>query len=146
MKIVNEKILIFLADIIVKYSLEKDLVDETFNDLRNSQTLERSFALFFNDIIEKRMERGEKIEDFNPIVKLRLIIDSLINNKISYESLPSLIEKNLNISPKIANEIFLLIKENEDIKELRDGLVFDNMPPGEDNRIDKKSIGYELLK
>ena len=146
MKIVNEKILIFLADIIVKYNLEKELVDETFNDIKDSQTIERSFALFFNDIIEKRMERGEKIEDFNPIVKLRLIIDSLINNKISYESLPSLIEKDLNISSEIANEIFLSIKENEDIKELRDGLVFDNMSPGEDNCIDKKSIGYELLK
>ena len=146
MKIVNEKILIFLADIIVKYNLEKELVDETFNDIKESQTIERSFALFFNDIIEERVERGEKIEDFNPIVKLRLIIDSLINNKISYESLPSLIEKDLNISSEIANEIFLSIKENEDIKELRDGLVFDNMSPGEDNCIDKKSIGYELLK
>ena len=146
MKIVNEKILIFLADIIVKYNLEKELVDETFNDIKESQTIERSFALFFNDIIEERVERGEKIEDFNPIVKLRLIIDFLINNDISYESLPSLIEKDLNISSEIANEIFLSIKENEDIKELRDGLVFDNMSPGEDNCIDKKSIGYELLK
>jgi len=146
MKIVNEKILIFLADIIVKYNLEKELVDETFNDIKESQTIERSFALFFNDIIEERVERGEKIEDFNPIVKLRLIIDFLINNDISYESLPSLIEKGLNVSSEVANEIFLLIEKNADIKELKDGFTFNDMPPGEDNHIDKKSIGYELLK
>ena len=83
---------------------------------------------------------------FNNIIGHEKIIDFLINNDISYESLPSLIEKGLNVSSEVANEIFLLIEKNADIKELKDGFTFNDMPPGEDNHIDKKSIGYELLK
>jgi len=149
MKIVNEKIISFLGEIILTYRLEKEIIDKSFNYLENSNKLEKALSLFFNDRVMERIDRGENPEDFHPLLRLRLIIDDLINNNISYEDLPLLIKEKLGVSLLIANEISSSIEDNEDIKKLRNEEDTEEKEEYLDSKeatIKEKTIGYELLK
>lgn len=149
MKIVNGNIISFLGEIILAYRLEKEIIDKSFNYLENSNKLEKALSLFFNDRVMERIDRGENPEDFHPLLRLRLIIDDLINNNISYEDLPLLIKEKLGVSLLIANEISSSIEDNEDIKKLRNEEDTEEKEEYLDSKeatIKEKTIGYELLK
>jgi hypothetical protein len=150
MKTINKKILIFLGDIILKYNLEKDIIDESYNSIDNSDKLEKTLALIFNDKVNGKVNNGERMEDFNPLIRLRLIIDDLINNQISYENLPKIIKEKLGVSDEEANSIYLSIKENKEIEKIRcNDFVKEDLDQKRENKeekLEKKSIGYELLK
>lgn len=149
MKIVNGNIISFLGEIILTYRLEKEIIDKSFNYLENSNKLEKALSLFFNDRVMERIDRGENPEDFHPLLRLRLIIDDLINNNISYEDLPLLIKEKLGVSLLIANEISSSIEDNEDIKKLRNEEDTEEKEEYLDSKeamVKEKTIGYELLK
>lgn len=149
MKIVNGNIISFLGEIILAYRLEKEIIDKSFNYLENSNKLEKALSLFFNDRVMERIDKGENPEDFHPLLRLRLIIDDLINNNISYEDLPLLIKEKLGVSLLIANEISSSIEDNEDIKKLRneeDTEEIEEYLDSKEATIKEKTIGYELLK
>jgi len=150
MKTINEEILIFLGDIILKYNLEKDIIDESYNSIDDSDKLEKTLALIFNDKVNGKVNNGERMEDFNPLIRLRLIIDDLINNQISYENLPKIIKEKLGVSDEEANSIYLSIKENKEIEKIRcNDFVKEDLDQKRENKeekLEKKSIGYELLK
>jgi len=142
MKIINNEIISFLGEIIIKYNLGKDFVDN--QELNNLDPLERAFALIFNKNVSERFKKGEDVMKSHPFFKLKFIIDKLINNIIDYEDLPILIKNNLNISSLEAEEIYLLIKKNQEIKRLKESKEVDNNII--DREIKEKSIGYQLLK
>jgi len=149
MKIVNGNIISFLGEIILTYRLEKEIIDKSFNYLENSNKLEKALSLFFNDRVMERIDKGENPEDFHPLLRLRLIIDDLINNNISYEDLPLLIKEKLGVSLLIANEISSSIEDNEDIKKLRneeDTEEIEEYLDSKEAMVKEKTIGYELLK
>lgn len=142
MKIINNEIISFLGEIVIRYNLGKDFIDD--QDLNNLDPLERAFALFFNKNVSERFKNGEDVMKSHPFFKLKFIIDDLINNIISYEDLPILIKNNLNLSSSESEEIYLLIKNNQEIKQLKESKVIENNVI--DREIKEKSIGYQLLK
>ena len=145
MKKVNDKVIAFLGEIILKNKLEKDVVDSSFDYSEKTPLLEKTLSMIFNDVVAQRIEKGERIAQFHPFVKLRNIVDRLINNSIGYEEVAPLLKEEFNFSEEKAKEIASLIKENKDIKELRekeDDSSYEEM----EKNVNPKSIGYELLK
>jgi len=145
MKKINDKIIAFLGEIILKNNLEKDVIDSSFDYSERTPILEKTLSMIFNDVVTQRMENGERIAQFHPFVKLRNIIDRLINNLINYEDILPLLKEEFDFPKEKAKEISLLIEENKDIKELiekEDDTVYEKT----EEKVSPKSIGYELLK
>jgi len=145
MKKINDKIIVFLGEIILKNNLEKDVIDSSFDYSEKTPILEKTLSMIFNDVVTQRMENGEGIAQFHPFVKLRNIIDRLINNLINYEDVLPLLKEEFDFPKEKAKEISLLIEENKDIKELiekEDDTVYEKT----EEKVSPKSIGYELLK
>jgi hypothetical protein len=92
------------------------------------------------------MKNGERIAQFHPFVKLRNIVDQLINNLITYEDVTPLLKEEFGFSEEKAKEISLLIKNNKDIKELIEKEDTEIIQPDIEEKINPKSIGYQLLK
>ena len=145
MKKINDKIIVFLGEIILKNNLEKDVIDSSFDYSEKTPILEKTLSMIFNDVVTQRMENGERVSQFHPFVKLRNIIDRLINNLINYEDVLPLLKEEFDFPKEKAKEISLLIEENKDIKELiekEDDTVYEKT----EEKVSPKSIGYELLK
>jgi len=145
MKKINDKIIVFLGEIILKNNLEKDVIDSSFDYSEKTPILEKTLSMIFNDVVTQRMENGERVSQFHPFVKLRNIIDRLINNLINYEDILPLLKEEFDFPKEKAKEISLLIEENKDIKELiekEDDTVYEKT----EEKVSPKSIGYELLK
>lgn len=146
MKKINDNIISFLGEIILKNKLEKDVVDSSFDYSEKTTLLEKTLSMIFNDVVIKRMENGERIAQFHPFVKLRNIVDQLINNLITYEDVSPLLKEEFGFSEEKAEEISLLIKENKDIKELIEKEDTEIIQPDIEEKVSPKSIGYQLLK
>ncbi|MDD2274828.1 MAG: hypothetical protein PHI91_03505 [Candidatus Pacebacteria bacterium] len=145
MKKINDKIIAFLGEIILKNNLEKDVIDSSFDYSERTPILEKTLSMIFNDVVTQRMENGERIAQFHPFVKLRNIIDRLINNLINYEDVLPLLKEEFDFPKEKAKEISLLIEGNKEIKELiekEDDTVYEKT----EEKVSPKSIGYELLK
>jgi len=61
MKKINDNIISFLGEIILKNKLEKDVVDDSFDYSEKTTLLEKTLSMIFNDVVIKRMENGERI-------------------------------------------------------------------------------------
>ncbi|KUK49670.1 MAG: hypothetical protein XE08_0333 [Parcubacteria bacterium 32_520] len=146
MKKINDNIISFLGKIILENKLEKDVVDDSFDYSEKTTILEKTLSMVFNDVVIKRMENGERIDQFHPFVKLRNIVDQLINNLITYEDVAPLLKEEFGFSEEKAKEISLLIKENKDIKELIEKEDIEITQPDIEKKVSPKSIGYQLLK
>ncbi|MFA5729804.1 MAG: hypothetical protein WC938_01030 [Candidatus Paceibacterota bacterium] len=152
-----DNILFFIEEIIIKYDLEKDLIE---NDSELKDALSKAEDIpervFFKFIFSNKIANYEKQElplDI-PSMKLKKIIEDLINKKESLSNLPTLIQENLKISPEISNKIAEEIRAN---KELMDEInstkipeenndIEDNIESQKEEPKKTKSIGYELLK
>ncbi|MFA7664190.1 MAG: hypothetical protein WCY33_05290 [Clostridia bacterium] len=145
MKKINDEIIAFLGEIILENKLEKDVIDSSFDYSEKTPILEKTLSMIFNDVVTQRMENGERVSQFHPFVKLRNIVDRLINNLINYEDVLPLLKEEFDFPKEKAKEIYLLIKENENIKELiekEDDTTYERI----EEKVSPKSIGYELLK
>lgn len=145
MKKINDKIIAFLGEIILKNNLEKDVIDSSFDYSERTPILEKTLSMIFNNVVTKRMENGEGIAQFHPFVKLRNIIDRLINNLINYEDILPLLKEEFDFPEEKAKEISLLIEGSKEIKELiekEDDTVYERI----EEKVNPKSIGYEFLK
>jgi hypothetical protein len=149
-------LLSFIEEIVVKYDLEKDLI-ENDADLKNvlSKAKDMSDRVFLKFIYSNKIANYEKqnlILDI-PSMRLKNIINNLIDKKISINDLPALIQQDLKISPEISEKITEDIKNNKEIIE-----EINNQKPINENdfspeksekdtpKTSTKSIGYELLK
>jgi hypothetical protein len=146
MKTIDTNILSFLGEIILTYKLEKGIIDKKFDYSKNSNKLESAFSLFYNDEVMKRIDERKDPADFCPIIKLKLIIDKLINNEIFYEDLSFLIKDEFEVSLLLASEISSSIKNNKDIKNLKDSEDKEEYLEENESSFKEKTIGYELLK
>ena len=146
MKKINDNIIPFLGEIVLKNKLEKDIVDDSFDYSEKTTLLEKTLSMIFNDVVIKRMKNGERIAQFHPFVKLRNIVDKLINNLITYEDVNPLLKEEFGFSEEKAEEISLLIKNNKDIKELIEKEDTEIIQPDIEEKVSPKSIGYELLR
>ena len=66
MKIINNEIISFLGEIVIRYNLGKDFIDD--QDLNNLDPLERAFALFFNKNVSERFKNGEDVMKSHPFL------------------------------------------------------------------------------
>ena len=146
-------ILSIVEEIMVKYDLEKDIIE-------NDATLKNKLSGIknYSERIFIKYLYSEKINNFIqknltpdiPSVKLREIVEELIDKKISFGDLPNIIEKRLKISPDISKKISVDLEGNKEIAtEMARVKEFDNddeKKEPEKKEKNTKSIGYELLK
>jgi len=112
--------LYFIEKIVTKFRLEENFINSNIQLKKELDEIEKLDKMEDpNNLIDK-MERRVALkfllnngQSFEPSKILRQIIEDLINNKIEYEDLPSLIEKNIKTSKEIAELISQDIKNNE---------------------------------
>lgn len=150
-----DNILFFIEEIMIKYGLEKELID---NDANLKDMLSRSKDIrdrvFFKFLYSEKIYNYEKngIPLDIPSIKLKKIIEDLIDKKISLNNLPKLIQDNLNISPEISKKITEEIEKNKEITDEMSTIKADKEEDDiteetiEEETKKTKSIGYELLK
>jgi len=157
---ITDSILSFIEDIVLQHGLEKKLIaEDLLLKKKIEETADRSewpiIKIFYGEKIRERMAKGEKVEDILPSAKLKNIIYDLIEKKLSYDNLPTLIEKELKISTEISKKISESIEKSQEIKnaplseeiiELENNDSEDTPEKNTEDDIKKKSIGYELLK
>ena len=147
-----EDLLFFVEEIMVKYGLEKDLIE---NDADLKKMLsevkdipERVFIkFFFSNKIENYEKQGLPVDI--PSIKLKGIIERLIDKKISLKDLPNIIQDELRITLEISEKISRDIEKNKEIvDEINTANPLPEKSSEEEKVIDvpKKSIGLELLK
>lgn len=150
MKNINKNVISFIGDIIFKYNLGEEFITDKINNSSNSDVLERTLELFFNEKVIERKKNGENPIDFHPLSKLTLIIQDLINNIISYDDVMILLIAEMDISMENAHAIYLMIKENNEIKELVESEDLNDESVVEKETQEKilktKSIAFEILK
>ncbi|MFZ3054809.1 MAG: hypothetical protein WA091_02420 [Minisyncoccales bacterium] len=142
-------IITFVEEIMVKYGLEKELIenDAVLKD-KLSQAKDAQERVFFKFTYSKEIDNYEKqnIPIDIPSVRLREVIEKLIDKKITIDNLPTVIQENLKISPETSKKISEEILNNDEImNELNSN---ETIPAEEQKEEPKKtkSIGYELLK
>jgi hypothetical protein len=158
---ITTPILSFIEEIMIKYNLEDDLVKDDFalqKQLSDKPDLSyRSvLKLLFGTKIKELRMAGKSLEEILPSVRLKTIIESLINKKSSYNELPGLIKKDLNLDDEKTNEIVGAIKNNIEIIKLINqplsGEVIENheeeanIEEEKINTTNKKSIANMLLR
>jgi hypothetical protein len=149
-------ILSFIEKIIIEYDLEKEFIDNDA-DLKNvlSKAEDISDRVFLKFLYSSKITNYEKqnLPLDVPSMKLKGIIENLINKKISPNELSSVIEKNLEISKDVSEKIAKEINENKEIIEEINSIKpsqEENHPIEDDQKEvpknNTKSIGFELLK
>ena len=155
------QILSFIEDIMIKYGLEDNLIEgdlllekklSEINDLSDRAALK----LLFGEKIKEQEMAGKSLEEILPSIRLKRIIESLVDKKTSYSDLPKLIKRDLDVDDIKANEISEAIKNNAEIiklinQPLVENAVEEDIDEKGDNKekIDtenKKSIANVLLK
>lgn len=156
----TDPIISFIEEIMMKYGLEDDLIkgdsllEEELSEVKN---LYERFALkfVFGKKINEQKRAGKSLEDILPSMRLKRILEKLINKKISYKDLPDLIKKDLHSDQATAEKISKLIEENKEIANILNGLIVEENVEGDDEAVEiekkeslesKKSIGSEFLK
>ena len=112
--------LYFIEKIVTKFRLEENFINSNIQLKKELDEIEKLDKMEDpNNLIDK-MERRVALkfllnngQSFEPSKILRQIIEDLINNKIEFQDLPSLIEKNLKTSKEEADLICQDIKNNE---------------------------------
>jgi hypothetical protein len=148
MKTINNDILSFIGEIIFKYDLAKDFIDD--KNQKDEDILVKTINLFFNEKVIERKKRGEDPADFHPLSKLTIIIDDLINERIFYAELPFIIQEKLELPLKDACDISLMIENNKQIIEAIETENFQNEDSSETieqkSVLKNRSIASEFLK
>lgn len=149
-------LLSLIEEIVVKYDLEKDLIENDAN-LKNAL----SKAKDMSDRVFLKFTYSTRIADYEeqnlpldiPSIKLKNIINNLINKKISINELPKLIQQDLKISPEVSDKIAGDIKNNKEIIEeinttepTKENNLSEEKLEKDTHKTTTKSIGYELLK
>ena len=112
--------LYFIEKIVTKFRLEENFINSNIQLKKELDEIEKLDKMEDpNNLIDK-MERRVALkfllnngQSFEPSKVLRQIIEDLINSKIEFQDLPSLIEKNLKTSKEEADLICQDIKSNE---------------------------------
>jgi hypothetical protein len=156
----TDDIISFIEEVMMKYGLEDELIkgdSPLEKELSEVKNLYERFAIkfVFGQKIKQLRESGKSLEDILPSMKLKRILEKLINKKISFDDLPELIKNDLHTNQEVAEDISKSIEKNKEIVEILNGLtlnedVEENDEIEElDKKVDsenKKSIGGELLK
>lgn len=157
--ILNKEILSFIEEIMIKYGSENYLIEDDpllKNKLSETKDLsERTvIKLIFGKKIKEQKMAGKSLEDILPSMRLKRILEELVNKKLSFKDLPELIKKELHTEQLIADEIEKLIENNAEIINLiNNPIVSENIEEELEDESTKKintenikSIGSELLK
>jgi hypothetical protein len=153
----DDSILSFVEDIVSEYDLEKDILA---NDPALAKAIDEAddradipvIKILYSQKVKERLDSGMPIEDVLPSIKLTAIIDSLIKKSLSYDVLPEVIKKKLEVDSAISEKISDQIKNNAEILKERNASAeekgdTENLSSvGERIGENKKSIGYQLLK
>lgn len=111
--------LYFVEKIITKFQLEENFINSNFKLKKELDEIEGLNNAGEEDNLNKIKSRVaikfllNNGQSFEPSKVLRQIIEDLINNKIEFQELPSLIEKNLKTSKEVADLICQDVKSNE---------------------------------
>jgi|GEM_PF-2159800 len=156
---INDYIISYIEEIMIKYGFENSLIE---NDLLLKKKLDEvknlseraSLKLIFGEKIKDQQRSGKSLEDILPSMRMKRILEKLINKKVSYDDLQALIKEALNTDGATAKEISESIKKNPEIAEVINNQATES-DKDEDfeeefetgpNKEGKKSIGSELLK
>jgi hypothetical protein len=151
-----KNILSFIEEIMVKYDLEKEFIENDTvlkNKLLSAKNLSERvlFKFFYSNKIINYRKQGLPLDI--PSMKLKYIIDDLIDQKIFLKDTPLLIEKDLEVSSEIAKKIAEEIEKNkeliDEINTIKPAEIESDSAEKELLKTEKnstKSIGYELLK
>lgn len=157
----EDYMLSFVEGIISAYKLEEDLLE---NDLLLKEKIEETdnlsdlpiIKILYSEKVKERLEKGVSLEEVLPSIKLKNILNKLIDKEIDYEELPKIIGEKLEVDESIAKKISDTIKKSPEISKERNTPITEkateesNEPkkiPIEKQNIDnEKSIGYQLLK
>lgn len=131
--------LYFVEKIITKFQLEENFINSNFKLKKELDEIEELNNADEKDNLVNKIESRVAIkfllnngQSFEPSKVLRQIIEDLINNKIEFQELPSLIEKNLKTSKEVADLICQDVKSNELViqeknTEMEDSLHYDDL-------------------
>ena len=156
---ITTPILSLIEEIMIKYGLEDSLIENDLllkKQLSEAEDLSYRFTmkLIFGEKIKEQKMAGKSLEEILPSMRLKRIIESLADKKVSYEDLPKLIKKDLGVDDIKANEISEAIKNNTDVIKLINQPIVETLDEKEEDnsteeKIDttnKKSIANVLLK
>ncbi|MFA5714158.1 MAG: hypothetical protein WC998_00275 [Candidatus Paceibacterota bacterium] len=150
----------FIEEIMIKYGLEDKLIENDAllkNKISGVEDLsERAvLKLLFGEKIKEQEMAGKSLEDILPSMRLKRILEKLVDKKISYKDLPGLIKSGLSTDQSMTDEIVKLIENNTELhaainKPVENKIVEEEITEEESAQKiiteNKKSIGNELLK
>lgn len=119
-KIVSMNILFYFTEsIILQYHLEDDVVKKIPELEKKLKEAHQQKDFLSARTSLKFLYSNNEDGAFPPTIILRKILTDLINKKISYEEIPIVIEKNLNIPAETAIQISEEIKNNPTVLKER---------------------------
>lgn len=156
----TDDIISFIEEVMMTYGLEDGLINEDLLLKKklsevNSLSERASLKLLFGEKIKDQQKMGKSLEDILPSMKLKRILEKLIDKKISYSDLPNIIKIDLVVDDTIAKKISDSIKNSQKINDAvnnqitNDELIEEEIEEPEEVvglSNTKKSIGGELLK
>lgn len=159
-KKISTDIVYFIEEIVLEYDLEKDFIegDVLLKEKMAGVTdlAERiSTKLLYSQVIDNYINNDKPLDEVSASFKIKKIIEQLINKKISFDDLNTLLSQSIKASPEIIKSVEEKIRTNTSIKELMDNeaeidkenkeIVIDTEENLKKNT-NTKSIGNILLK
>lgn len=156
-KKITSDIALFIEDIVLKYNLEKDFIEKDVLLKKKldgiTNPAERiSLKFLYSQEIGQYIENNKPLEEILTSVKIKKIVEQLINKKIEFGDISSLLSQNIKAEPEIIKSIEEEIKNNPKIKEAIEGeptpILEENYNEEQDlnKKTNTKSIGNMLLK
>ncbi|MFZ2390367.1 MAG: hypothetical protein WAW15_00925 [Minisyncoccales bacterium] len=156
---ITTPIVSFIEELMIKYHLEDNFIEgdpllkEKLSETENISD-RAVLKLIFGEKIKEQLKTGKSLEEFLPSMKIKRIIEGLLEKKYSSKDLPELIKTALNISDSEIKEISDAISSNVEILKLiaqplseTDTEENINESTEEEKKvINKKSIANILLK
>ena len=121
----SEKMVETIRGLVEDYGLDKEIKEEeqVAKELKEAEDpLEKSGTkLIFSEKIKKELEAGKSLDDITPFRRLRKLIKELLEKKLSYSDLQSLLQDQFGLSLKdaksltkdIENRFSFLLKREE---------------------------------
>jgi len=157
-KKLTARIIAFIEKLAEKYNIEKF-------DIENNQPLKDKIAkaesfpekmslmFLYDKKVDEYIKAHKPLEDLFPSLKINKIVEDLINKKIVFDDLKTLLQKNIVIDPSVIDYLAKEIANNQDINDLMNNKTTEENTEKEkideqiiNNQISIKSIGYELMK
>jgi len=148
----------YIEKVMIGHGLEDSLIE---NDLLLKKKLSEvknlyerpAIKLIFGEKIIEQKDAGKTFEEILPSVRLKRILEKLIDKKMSFKDLSVVIENDLGTDKSTAEEISKSIEKNIGLIGPAEEQIFnqneEDAPQEADRKKpaeNKKSIGNELLK